>query len=467
MFALALAVVLQATAAPTGPSRAAAPNQPVGFLQRWVIDSTRRLPNGETYELRYRPVLLNLWYPTVAAGGARMPVRGYLDGLRSASGASAMPRYVDALLAYQWSVAWKEVAGTAPDSTLPERRRVVDAHFASLSGAVRDAPMQPGDLPVVVYTQGAGSSLDDNVVLCELLASRGYAVIGSAYPAEANDRFSTDASDESRRRDIRRLLQEVERLTGRSTGRAVVIGHSAGAQAMLLMATDPSAPIDGVLAFDTTQDYAGLTDHSWSYFTDRAVAERRQVTRPLVFVAGPEALFELADSLSESPRTLVTMRGMRHNDYISQGIVQRRLRAGFSDDDSTARHAAERGYHALNAFTLRWLDEFHGRGSGAEASIDRSAEAVTAVLTVPVGSSRPDAIPAVPTSARQLRHLFWSASVTEFADRALKARQADPQVASDAVVMMLIVDAIRRGDAVRARGVLAALNARAPNAIRV
>lgn len=52
-------------------------------------------------------------------------------------------------------------------------------------------------LPVVVYTQGARGSMDDNVVLCEFLASRGYLVIGSAFPEEDNATFHTNSSDES------------------------------------------------------------------------------------------------------------------------------------------------------------------------------------------------------------------------------------------------------------------------------
>lgn len=57
----------------------------VGFAQRWVVDSTRRLSFGETHGLRLRPVLLNLWYPVTRASGPQMPYSDYFDGaLRAA-----------------------------------------------------------------------------------------------------------------------------------------------------------------------------------------------------------------------------------------------------------------------------------------------------------------------------------------------------------------------------------------------
>jgi hypothetical protein len=73
---LALQVIPPANLAevlPAGP-------HPVGFSQAWLIDSTRRLPGGERYGLRFRPVLMNLWYPAAATGGTEMRYRDYLDG---------------------------------------------------------------------------------------------------------------------------------------------------------------------------------------------------------------------------------------------------------------------------------------------------------------------------------------------------------------------------------------------------
>jgi predicted alpha/beta-hydrolase family hydrolase len=434
----------------------------VGFSQQWLIDSTRRLPSGERYGLRYRPVLWNLWYPAARAGGSAMRYADYINGVEGAAKSAPVRAYAAALVAYQRAVAWREIAGTARDSTAAGLRTSIDALFASTAVAVRDAPRLAGSFPIVVYAQGAGSSTDDNALLCEYLASRGYLVIGSAFPAEANDRFSTNASDESRQRDIKRLLLELTRHTGTDPGRVALIGHSAGAQAGFLMATDPSAPIDALLSLDTTQDYAGLSDRSWAYFTDKVIAARSALHLPIVFVAGPGALFELADSISGSQRTLLTVSGLTHNDFISQGVLRRRVAAAVDSGRIAARESAERGYRALASYLGDWLDVFHGR----RATTASAPEPIAVTVAAP-GERGPAAVPPTPRSAREVRHLFWTSAPAEFADRALRARAASPEIASTSVFMMLVVDAARRGDTERARAVLKALRERNDTAARV
>lgn len=231
----------------------------------------------------------------------------------------------------------------------------------------------------------------------------------------------------------------------------MVIGHSAGAQAGFLMLTDPSAPIDALLSLDTTQDYAGLSDRSWAYFTDRAVAARADIRVPILFAAGPGALFELADSLAASPRTLMTVPEIGHNDYISQGVLRRHLAA-----DSTraaAREAATRGYRALAEYLGRWIDAVV-----AGASPPATATSGLVVSTVGLGVRGPSA--EEPRTARHLRHMFATAPAAGFADAFLSMRRADPEVGSSQVLMMLAADAARRGDTARAKAALGAVRQR-------
>lgn len=455
MILSALAIALQLAAPrdltswlPRGP-------EPVGFSQRWLVDSSRRLPQGQRYGLRHRPVLMNLWYPRARAGGVAMAYGDYFAGAGRAAARTGLDAYAKDLLAYQRDIAWRELAGgTARDSTPPALRARLDALFATSTAAVRDAPRRAGRLPVVVYTQGAGSSYDDNVLLCEYLASRGYLVVGSAYPAEANDRFSTNASDESRQRDIKRLLHEVARVIGEEPRLVAVIGHSAGAQAGFLMAADPSAPIDALLSLDTTEDYSMLSDRSWAYYTDKVVAQRASIRIPIVFAAGPEALFELADSLAASPRTLLTLPGVSHSDYISQGVIRRQAREGLAGDEPAERMMATEAYQSLARYIGDWLDAFNARrGAPTEAP------APLTVRQVAEGTIAPDLATSVPTTAREIRHLFWTQPPAVFVDRVRSARAHDPAIATDGVLMMLLVDAVRRSDTARARSVLDALGA--------
>lgn len=454
-----LLFLLATQATPTPPYWAALKPgpHPVGFSQQWIMDSTRRLPQGERYGLRLRPVLLNLWYPASRPGGRPMPYGDYFDGaIRAADRVGGLARYAEALVGFERRVAWEELARAEPDSTPPDLRARLERFLNGPTFAFRDAAPAPA-VGVVVYTQGSRSSMDDNVVLCEYLASRGYLVVGSAYPEEGGADFATSARDESRPRDIRWLLLTLQRL-GIAVPSVTVIGHSAGAQAMLRFATDPSAPVDAIVSLDTTQDYAMLSDRTWSYYTDRVIEERAGIRVPMVVAAGPEALFELADSLSASPRWLVTVPDLDHNDFISQGQIRRQLLDDQAAEARQSRAAAARSYRGLVEFLGDWLD--------AQRATDRGGSlrgaAPLRVSVVPSGIRFPEVGSRTPSDARELRHLFGTLAPDQFAELALQLRKRDSVAAGNQVLMMLLVDAVRRGDAAHGVAAYQALLAREP-----
>src|SRR5687768_10373368 len=122
----------------------------VGFSQRWVIDSSRRLPEGAAAGPRFRPVLLNLWYPALGASGARMPYREYFSGpLSRLAPTSPVGRYASALTAYVRDLSLREITRSSPDSLGPPLRARVDAFLDARTGVRRNAPMRRGRLPVV------------------------------------------------------------------------------------------------------------------------------------------------------------------------------------------------------------------------------------------------------------------------------------------------------------------------------
>ena len=70
---------------------------------------------------------------------------------------------------------------TGAESLLGEEPARFDAFLATPTACTRDAPVHGADHPLVLYHSGAGSSFEDDAVLCEFLASHGYVVIGSAF----------------------------------------------------------------------------------------------------------------------------------------------------------------------------------------------------------------------------------------------------------------------------------------------
>lgn len=440
LIALATALALQATPVPAYWGDLKPGPHPVGFTQTWIIDSTRRLPAGERYGLKYRPILMNIWYPARKANKYPQKYGVYFAMAQVATRNYEVRAYANALIRYQWETAWYELAKAERDSTEPVLAGRINALLSGNSFSYRDAKRGALSGRVIVYTSGSGSSMDDNVVLCEYLASHGYTVLGSAFPSEDSS-FATSLYDRSRPRDIARMLMELPR-RGFPVKEVIAIGHSAGAQALQWYATDPSAPIDAILSLDTTQDYAMLSDNSWAYAKDM-IRDRDRVHTPILFVADRSALFELADSLAWASRTLLTVPPMGHNDFISQGIIRRQLMQGLPGDDTTARTTAATAYLALVDYLHRWIRAFPDSVPAASGPL--------IMQRLPVGEKFPTLRADTVRTARELRHLFATSTAEEFAQRAVRARQDSTGIASNGVLMMIMVDAVRRGAPERAR----------------
>ncbi|HVT40779.1 MAG TPA: hypothetical protein VHE78_17200 [Gemmatimonadaceae bacterium] len=421
----------------------------VGFQQRWVIDSTRRLPAGKAAGPAFRPILMNVWYPSSVRAGSRMRYRDYFDGAeRSAASIPLLPNYARALVRFELGKVTEEIMRSPDRGSLPpDRRRLFDDFLDAPTAVRRNVLMAHGSFPIVIYFQGSQSTYDDNVALCEYLASRGYVVLGSAYPAEDNGGFATNVIDRSRERDARHLLVEVRRFPNVDPARVTVIGHSAGAQAALLFSADPSAPIDAVLSLDTTQDYWTLEDRRFAYFTDPVLERRREIKTPTVFFANPRAMFELGDSLSACRRWYVTVESVEHNDFITQGIIHRELSSSTPAERAEAT-AARRSFDGMVTFIERWLA---AQRSGSRVAVGGLGP--LSVVEVPIGETGPTLQSTGKASPREVRHLLSSRGEIEAVGAILRTRAADSTAPAGTVdVALALVEKLALGpEPVRAR----------------
>ena len=121
--------------------------------------------------------------------------------------------------------------------------------------------------PLVVYHSGAGSSFEDNAVLCEFLASHGYVIVGSVFQDQNGRSFNIDVVRASSR-DMAFLIAYARQLPFVHRDHAGLVGHSAGAQAALIFRSLARSPVDAVVSLDTTQDYFSLATPGWEYMTN-------------------------------------------------------------------------------------------------------------------------------------------------------------------------------------------------------
>ena len=121
-------------------------------------------------------------------------------------------------------------------------RRLLDRVWAAPTACLRDAPPLDARFPLVIYHSGAGSSFEDNAVFCEFLASHGYVVVGSAFQDQRGQTLAVDGGEGSAR-DLEFLIAHARRQPNVDWQHIGLIGHSLGAQAILMYRAQAASPV--------------------------------------------------------------------------------------------------------------------------------------------------------------------------------------------------------------------------------
>lgn len=352
----------------------------VGFSSSWRLDHGRTyaatFDDGSVYgtEKAPRPILVNIWYPALRTeAGRTMRHRDYLE---IGSEDPAITGFAGALARYNLRVIAEEITGESPEDLDQATTKRLEELLSTPTAAARGAAPASGRFPIVIYHSGHGSSYEDNAVLCEYLASHGYVVLGSAFQAGDGEGLGTDTRDGSTA-DLDELIRFARTLPNADWRRIGLVGHSGGAQHALLYAARPGSAVDAFVLLDTTQDYYSLDVDFWPY-TKHVLANREYVVAPLLFVANPHAFFQVADSLSGAERFYLTLRGLSHNEFISQGLLASTF-AGSTQSESFEAGFERRsdvmlGYEALAADVRRFLDGYLKDDSASLADLRNGSE---------------------------------------------------------------------------------------------
>jgi pimeloyl-ACP methyl ester carboxylesterase len=334
----------------------------VGFRSVWELDTSR--PYNMIFEDKTayasekspRPILINIWYPARGPNETR-PMR-HRDYLAIETEDPRLARFAAELVEFERSTACREMMGKSAADLSDAEQKLLDEFWASPTASFRDAPPDEGVFPLVVYHSGAGSSFEDNAVLCEFLASHGYVIVGSVFQDQKGRSFNIDVVRASSR-DMAFLIAYARQLPFVHRDHAGLVGHSAGAQAALVFRSLTRSPVDAVVSLDTTQDYFSLASPGWEYLTKRVLKNPRNMNGPLLMVANSHAIFQLADSLVHADRYYLTFNGLDHNDFISQGIVRRILESRANPERTDLRSSLEMaraGYEAMCECVLEFFD---------------------------------------------------------------------------------------------------------------
>ena len=149
--------------------------------------------------------------------------------------------------------------------------------------AVRDAEMQPGRFPVVIYAPSLNAPATENIELCEYLASQGFVVIASPSMGATSRSMTVDISGaNAEAQDIAFLLGFAVTLPDTDMSGVAAMGYSWGGMAALLAAARDKH-VDALISLDSS-------------FVTAGDIHPDQMTIPLLVFSRGEDTLEYSDS---------------------------------------------------------------------------------------------------------------------------------------------------------------------------
>ncbi len=250
--------------------------------------------------------------------------------------------------------------------------------------AVRDAAMQAGKFPVVIYAPSVNAPAFENIELCEYLASNGYVVMASASMGASSRAMTVDlAGANAEARDISFLIDYAKTLPDTEMSEVGEIGYSWGAMAALFEAARDRR-VDALVSLD------GSFRYSASVVQEAGDVHPDQLTIPLLVFSRAEETLESWDASRHgkpqdaAPNVLnewtrgdllhIHLLGVSHIQFSS--LYQRSERFAkeaqhFSPADYSLEEGAE-SYNWMARYTLEFLDAYLKRSAAAKEFLKRT-----------------------------------------------------------------------------------------------
>lgn len=363
----------------------------VGFRFVYRLDYSRNwratedaagYPRGER---RGRPVRVGVWYPARArAGAARMLYRDYMPATAGGAEFAELNRLL----------AKRDAANL--------RASVEGAGFENLMttrmAAVKDATPLGGPFPLVVYSAGLNNSAEDNVVLCEYLASHGYVVAtvpqAGTTSLDVDLKFPSAHDLETQVLDLQFAVGALHDFAGADHTRLGVAGYSVGGVAALnfvLRSTD----VDALVTLDPTFGVAPRV----RLVTDSPYYAPARVRVPWLYLYRREPATSLAvfDALKHAERYRLELAGLTHRDFSSLAV----LAPPPADSGTQTVETARRGHLLTCRRVLDFFDAHLKRDARALALVSRAPEDAGDAAAVAAFEVR-RAVPPPPTEEKFL-----------------------------------------------------------------
>ena len=253
--------------------------------------------------------------------------------------------------------------------------------------SVRDAPMQPGQFPVVIYAPSLNAPATENIELCESLASHGYVVLASPSMGAASRTMTVDlAGANAEARDISFLTDFAKTLPDAEISQVAAMGYIWGGMAALFSAARDHR-VRALISLDGSFRYSpGTVQEASDVHPD-------QMTIPLLVFSRAEETMETWDTMRHgkqpgdaAPNVLnqwthgdlvhIHLLAVSHIQFSS--LYQRSERFGkeaqqFSPADYLLQEGAE-SYNWMARYTLEFVDAYLKRNAAAMEFLKRTPQ---------------------------------------------------------------------------------------------
>ena len=246
-----------------------------------------------------RPLQTLVWYPAEKSSRGKMTFGDY-----------------GALIKTETSFGKPVEQGNAQSFVEAFMHGTTDLH----AWAIRDAAMQAGRFPVLIYAPSVNAPATENIELCEYLASQGFVVIASPSIGATSRAMTVDLPGaNAEAQDISFLIDSATTLPDTDMAKVAAVGYSWGGMAALF-ASGRDKRIDVLVSLDGSFRYSpGTVQEAGDIHPER-------MTIPLLVFSRAEEPLESWDAMRKDKNQCVTAPNVL-NEWTHGDLLHVRLLA--------------------------------------------------------------------------------------------------------------------------------------------